>query len=198
MRVDDLRRLPGGAGYNWTDGRVVLKPVGNVPEHNWVCQVFAGWDAPDVRVPEPVAPTGQDGADWSVDAATLELVHRLLDALAPVAGHEQPVHGDLLPNVLAADGLALAVIDWPVYFRPPAWALAIAATDAVTFRDAPMSLLDDWESGPDWAQLLVRSLLYRLGPTGFIASRSRLMGSLVTHVERARPVVDAVLARLRT
>jgi hypothetical protein len=72
---------------------------------------------------------------------------------------------------------------------------AVAVTDAVTFREASFSLLDDWETGEDWNQLLVRALLYRLGPTGFFASRNRLMGSLVTHVERARPVVDAVLSR---
>ena len=101
----------------------------------------------------------------------------------------------MLPNVLAADGLPLAVIDWPLYYRPVGMANAIAVTDAVTFRGAPSDLLDEWATGTDWPQLLVRALLYRLGPTGFIASRNRLMGSLVTHVERARPVVEQVLAR---
>jgi hypothetical protein len=100
----------------------------------------------------------------------------------------------MLPNVLAADGLALAVIDWPPYFRPVGTANAIAVTDAVTFRGASPALLEDWATGDDWQQLLIRALLYRLGPTGLIASRNRLMGSLVTHLERARPVVDAVLA----
>ncbi len=72
----------------------------------------------------------------------------------------------------------------------------VAATDAVTFRGASLSLLDEWATGEDWDQLLVRALLYRLGPTGIFAVRGRLMGSLVTHVERVRPVVDAVLSRL--
>jgi len=58
-----------------------------------------------------------------------------------------------------------------------------------------MALLDEWETGEDWPQLLVRAILYRLGPTGFFALHNRLMGSLVTHVERLGPVVDAVLAR---
>lgn len=56
-------------------------------------------------------------------------------------------------------------------------------------------MLDEWETGEDWDQLLIRALLYRLGPTGVFAVRGRLMGSLVTHVERVRPVVSAVLAR---
>jgi uncharacterized protein (TIGR02569 family) len=260
LRERDLRLLPGGSGFVWTDGRVVVKPVGCVPEHTWVCGVHAAWDCGAVRVPEPVAPRGRDGADWSVDgwgahvflrgrdvellreldqvkeasdafhecvrdlprpafmaarddpwaygdrlawegaepdadAETLELIHTLIDHLAPVAGPDQAVHGDILPNVLVADGLAPGVIDWPPYFRPAGMGNAIAVTDAVTLRDGPLTLLDTWETGPDWDQLLVRALLYRLGPTGLFAARNRLMGSLVTHVERVRPVVAAVLAR---
>ncbi len=260
VRADSLDRLPGGAGYNWTDGRVVLKPVGFVPEHDWVCETYAAWDCADVRVPVPVPPRGTAHSSWSVDGwgahvfvpgcdldlvhelarvkeasdafhhhlrdvprpdfldlrndpwaygdrlawetaqpprdpETLELIGPLLEALRPITSAEQPIHGDMLPNVLAADGLPLAVIDWPLYYRPVGMANAIAVTDAVTFRRAPSDLLDEWATGTDWPQLLVRALLYRLGPTGFIASRNRLMGSLVTHVERARPVVEQVLAR---
>ena len=259
VRADALRRLPGGAGHAWTDGRVVLKPVGCVPEHAWVCEVYSGWDSDAVRVPEPVRPRG--GAEaWSVDGwgahvfvpgrdadlagelpwvkaasdhfheavrhltrpafmdtrddpwafgdrlaweaakpvgdeETLQLIGQLSEHLAPVTSPPQVIHGDILPNVLVADGLPPAVIDWPPYFRPVGMANAVAATDAVTFRGAPMSLLDEWRTGEDWDQLLVRALLYRLGPTGLFAAERRLMGSLVSHVRRARPVVDAVLSR---
>ncbi len=64
-----LRRLPGGHGVTWTDGRLVLKPVGYAPEHLWVSRVYAGWDAHDeVRVPEPVQSRGADEpGGWSVD-----------------------------------------------------------------------------------------------------------------------------------
>lgn len=259
-RSEDLRRLPGGSGHAWTDGRLVLKPVGCVPEHTWVSEVYAAWRSEEVRVPQPVAPDGSEAADWSVDGwgahaflpgrdtelpsevarvreagdafhdavrdlphpafpadrddpwaygdrlawehadpdgdpATLAVIARLRAHLAPVSAPDQAIHGDLLPNVLLHDRLPPAVIDWPPYFRPAASANAIAATDAVTFRGAPLSLLDDWATGPDWDQLLVRALLYRLGPTGVFARRNRLMGGLVTHVERVTPVVAAVLAR---
>lgn len=261
VRTETLRRLPGGAGHAWTDGRLVLKPVGCVPEHAWVCEVYAGWTSEDVRVPEPVAPLGDDGGGWSVDgwgahvllpgrdadldrelsrvkeagdafhhavealprpafldvrddpwafgdrlawedaepvgdAATLDLIAELRSHLAPVTGSSQVIHGDLLPNVLVADGLPPGVIDWPPYFRPVGMANAVAVTDAVTFRNAPMALLDDWETGPEWDQVLIRALLYRLGPTGIFAAHDRLMGGLVTHVERVRPVVRAVLGRV--
>lgn len=256
-----LRRLLGGAGHAWTDGRLVLKPVGCVPEHTWVCEVYAAWNSDAVRVPEPVAPRGADSDDWVADgwgahvfvpgrdvdlvhelglvkeasdafhhvlrdlprpdfidvrddpwtfgdrlaweeaepvgdAETLDVIRRLTARLSPVTDPAQVIHGDILPNVLVADRLPAAVIDWPPYFRPLGTANAVAVTDAVTFRGASPSLLDDWETGEDWNQLLVRALLYRLGTTGFFAARNRLMGSLSTHVERVQPVVDRVLSRL--
>lgn len=260
VRESTLRRLPGGAGHAWTDGLLVLKPVGYIPEHAWVCETFANWASDEVRAPEPVRP--QDGADagWSVegwgahafvpgrdadlvrelplvraasdafhravehlprpafmdtrddpwsfgdrlawedaepvgDAATLEVIRRLQDSLLPVDSRSQVIHGDMLPNVLVQSGRPPAVIDWPPYYRPVGTANAVAITDAVTFRDAPLTLLDAWETGEEWNQLLIRALLYRLGPTGVFAVRNRLMGSLVRHVERVRPVVDAILSR---
>jgi Phosphotransferase enzyme family len=128
------------------------------------------------------------------DEATLAVIERLRDRLQPVSTPSQVIHGDILPNVLVKRGSALGVIDWPPYFRPEGMANAIAVTDAVTFRGAPMSLLDEWSRGEDWNQLLIRSLLYRLGPTGVFATRNRLMGRLKSHVHQVGPVVDAVLA----
>jgi uncharacterized protein (TIGR02569 family) len=256
-----LRRLPGGAGHAWTDGRLVLKPVGCVPEHTWVCGVYAAWDSDAVRVPEPVAPRVSDGDDWVADGwgahvfvqgrdvdlthelglvkeasdafhhgvrdlprpdfldvrddpwtfgdrlaweeaepvgddETLDVIRRLAAHLSPVTDPPQVIHGDILPNVLVADRLPTAVIDWPPYFRPLGTANAVAVTDAVTFRGASLSLLDEWQTGENWNQLLVRALLYRLGTTGFFAAGNRLMGSLITHVERVQPVVDRVLSRV--
>jgi hypothetical protein len=136
-----------------------------------------------------------EAAEPEGDDETLDVIQRLREHLMSVGTPAQVIHGDILPNVLVADGLPPAVIDWPPYFRPAGTANAVAVTDAVTFRGASLSLLEEWESGADWNQLLVRALLYRLGPTGLFAARNRLMGSLVTHVERVRPVVEEVLSR---
>lgn len=227
LREDEVRRLPGGAGYVWTDGRVVVKPVGYVPEHDWVCEVFARWDNDFVRVPEPVFPEDDNSSGWSVDGwgahvfvpgrdaellreldvireasdafhhavrdltrpafmdhrddpwaygdrlawqtaapdgddDTLELIRLLRDQLAPVAAPDQAIHGDILPNVLVADGLPPAVIDWPPYFRPVGAAHAVAITDAITFHGGPLSLLDEWGTGEEWNQLLMRALCIAL------------------------------------
>ncbi len=258
VRETTLERIEGGQGFAWTDGRVVLKPVGLPAEHNWVCRVYAEWDAEEVRVPEPVAPRGDSQFGWSHDGwgahvhvqgrdvelpheaqlvkeasdafhqcvrqyprpdfldlrddpwalgdriawegtkpygdpETLDVINRLRDHLRPVSLTAQVIHGDILPNVLLSPTLPPAVIDWPPYYRPTGAANAIAATDAVTFHDAPLSLLQDWSTGESWNQLLVRALIYRLGTTGFFASRRSLMGLLVTHLERAKPVIEAVL-----
>ncbi len=136
-----------------------------------------------------------EDAEPEGDAETLDVIAQLRAKMVPVTSPGQVIHGDILPNVLVADGLPPAVIDWPPYYRPVAMANAVAVTDAVTFRKAPLSLLDEWETGPDWDQILIRALLYRLGPTGIFASRNRLMGGLITHVERVRPLAHAVLSR---
>jgi hypothetical protein len=96
LRDRELRQLPGGAGYVWTDGRLVVKPVGCVPEHDWVCGVYASWDSDVVRVPEPVQPRGDDRS-WSVDGwgAHVFLPGRdveLLDELAEVKEASDAFH----------------------------------------------------------------------------------------------------------
>ena len=136
-----------------------------------------------------------EGIEPEGDDETLAIIERLREHLAPVSERPQVIHGDILGNVMLADGQLPTVIDWPPYFRPAGMANAIAATDAVTFRMAPLSVLDEWSSGEDWNQLLVRALLYRLGPTGIFAIRNRLMGPLVAHVQRVAPVLDAILSR---
>ncbi|MGI8995031.1 MAG: TIGR02569 family protein [Nocardioidaceae bacterium] len=50
-----LRRLVGGQGRAWYDGKLVLKPVDNPIEHDWVSDVFTGWTRHDqVHVPVPL------------------------------------------------------------------------------------------------------------------------------------------------
>ena len=105
-------------------------------------------------------------------------VERLLDARRPVTATSQLVHGDLSGNVLFAAGMPPAVIDLSPYWRPPAYAAAIVAVDAVLWHGAELDLLDG--ANP---QLLVRALLFRL-----LAARepTALLGA-------ARPAIERVL-----
>lgn len=91
-----------------------------------------------------------------------EVVSPLVAARRPVDLVPQVVHGDLPGNVMFADGLPPAIIDWPVYWRPPAWAAAVAVADALCWYDAKPDLAERWSHLPEWGQMLVRALIYRI------------------------------------
>ncbi|MEU4396199.1 TIGR02569 family protein [Kribbella sp. NPDC023855] len=106
------------------------------------------------------------------------LTKPLSQTLRPVDLPSQAVHGDLPGNVLFAPGLPPAIIDWPVYWRPPTWALAIAVVDALCWYDATPGLAERWAHLPAWGQMLIRALIYRIatdeaasGPSCWTTSR---------------------------
>lgn len=84
----------------------------------------------------------------------------------------QVVHGDLLGNVLYEPGLPPAIIDWAPYWRPAAWAAAVAAVDAMCWHGAPVdafsrnpeveAIRDRADRDEYWAQMLIRALLFRM------------------------------------
>ncbi|MDI1463663.1 hypothetical protein QEZ54_22020 [Catellatospora sp. KI3] len=119
-----------------------------------------------------------------------ELLHQLAAARHPIDLPSQPVHGDLLGNVLFAPGLPPAVIDWPVYHRPADWALAVAVTDAITWHDAPADLHTGHQHRPHWRQLAIRALMYRIATT---TGRHRAGLPTTDDTARYQPVVDQVL-----
>lgn len=73
----------------------------------------------------------------------------------------QLVHCDLSGNVLFHENEPPAVIDLSLYWRPPAYAEAIIAVDALLWCDAPATLLDLLQH-PDATQLLLRATVFRL------------------------------------
>ncbi|HEY1427367.1 MAG TPA: phosphotransferase [Caulobacteraceae bacterium] len=89
-------------------------------------------------------------------------VEPLLDRLAPVASESQVIHGDFAGNVLFADGLAPAVIDFSPYWRPAQFAAAVVVVDAVTWHAAPATLIDHIARESEGAQMLLRAELRRL------------------------------------
>lgn len=95
-------------------------------------------------------------------APARDLLRPLLEARRPVESAAQAVHGDLPGNVLFAPGQPPAVIDWAVYWRPPAWAAAVAVADALCWYGATPELIDRWAHLPEWRQMLIRALVYRI------------------------------------
>lgn len=86
---------------------------------------------------------------------------RLLSGLKPIAAGSQLIHGDLTGNVLFDDLLPPAVIDLAAYWRPPAFASAIVVADALVWEGADESLFDAVAHVNDFAQYLLRALIYR-------------------------------------
>ncbi len=106
----------------------------------------------------------------------------LLAARGCVGAPDQLVHGDLSGNVLFADGLPPAVIDFSPYWRPKGFASAIVAVDAVVWHEADLELLSTVANSRDGAEFLIRALIFRL-----LAERDP-----AAQAAAYRPAIDAV------
>lgn len=127
--------------------------------------------------------TRADRASWDEAAVKgAPVLHKLGECRMPVKAESQVVHGDLLGNVLYEPGLPPAIIDWAPYWRPVAWAAAVAAVDAMCWHGAPVDAMyeycaeiegislranDEAAFGRDerfesWSQMLIRALLFRM------------------------------------
>ena len=96
------------------------------------------------------------------DFAHVKHVPRLIGALCPVdTARSQLVHGDLTGNVLFADGLPPAVIDFSPFWRPTRTPSAVVVGDALLWEDADESLLGAVAHVDDFAQFLLRALIFR-------------------------------------
>jgi uncharacterized protein (TIGR02569 family) len=119
-------------------------------------------------------------------------VRRLLAALRPVDLPDQLLHADLAGNVLFADRLPPAVIDFSPLERPAALPLAVVAVDALMWHQARPEVLDYLAAEPEFDQLLARALIYRLVTeilrTGTVGVQAA--------AQAGGPVTDLVLARL--
>jgi uncharacterized protein (TIGR02569 family) len=104
-----------------------------------------------------------DRTSWDLTAiADAPILRQLMAAREPVSLVEQPVHGDLLGNVLYEPGLPPAIIDWAPYWRPTSWAAAVAVVDALCWHGADEELVRRWSHLAEWSQMLLRALLYRM------------------------------------
>jgi uncharacterized protein (TIGR02569 family) len=120
-------------------------------------------------------------------------VRRLLAALRPIDLPNQLIHADLAGNVLFADGMPPAVIDFSPLERPTGLPLAIAAVDALQWRQARPEVLDQLADEPELDQLLARALIYR--QVTEIVRRAGTVG-IDTAARTGQPVTDLILARL--
>jgi uncharacterized protein (TIGR02569 family) len=106
-----------------------------------------------------------DRAAWGdlpiKDFLRVKHVARLAGALKPLDAERQLIHGDLTGNVLFADGLAPAIIDFSPYWRPTGFASAVVIADALVWEEADDNVLSAVAHVDQFAQYLLRALIYR-------------------------------------
>ena len=115
----------------------------------WDAGDLAAWGGAVVALPAPIGP----------------LVNDLCSSLRALDLPSQVIHGDMPRNVLFAEGLPPAVIDFSPYFRPAGFASAIVIVDALTWYGAEASILGLVRHVPEIDDLLIRAVIYRLVTT---------------------------------
>ena len=103
-----------------------------------------------------VAPGSSDGQ------RSIDLINQLSGLRRPTKSPNQLVHGDLYGTVLFAGTAAPGITDITPYWRPASWAAAVAVVDALSWGDADDGLIERWGSFPEWPQMLLRALMFRL------------------------------------
>ncbi|WP_406638392.1 TIGR02569 family protein [Amycolatopsis sp. WGS_07] len=143
-RPDDAIRA--GIAFHQAVARLPRPGFLDLRRDPWAVGDRVAWE----ELPPEVSPSAQ------------ALLEPLLAARRSVDLPAQVVHGDLPGNVLFAPGQPPAVIDWAVYWRPPSWAAAVAVADALCWYQAAPGLVDRWARLPEWRQMLIRALVYRI------------------------------------
>lgn len=95
-------------------------------------------------------------------AEQLALIERLASLRRPVTVPDQLVHGDLFGTVLFDGAEAPGLLDLVPYYRPAPWAAGVVVVDALSWGGADSGLVERWAVLPEWPQMLLRALLFRL------------------------------------
>ncbi len=139
----------------------------------------AAWEDQPFKSVQPgtrIAP-GSPDAQRSVD-----LIQQLAKLRKPTKSTSQLVHGDLYGTVLFAGAAAPGITDITPYWRPASWASGVVVVDALSWGDADDGLIERWSALPEWPQMLLRALIFRLA----------------VHVLHPRSTADAFPGLVRT
>ncbi|TWE23838.1 uncharacterized protein (TIGR02569 family) [Prauserella muralis] len=166
-----------------TDGRWVIagwsasRFVSGTPEHRHDAVVLTAvkLHQATAQLPRPDFLSGRTGIAavaeriaWQEQDAELDETKggRWFEILAParkpVELPDQVVHGELFGNVLFDGDAPPGIVDFVPHYRPAEWGAAVAAVDAVAWGGADGELLRRWAHLPEWPQLLLRAVLFRL------------------------------------
>lgn len=120
----------------------------------------AAWDDRPLQNLPIGAPEIPDTPDRT---QSVDLLTQLAGLRRPTQAAPQLVHGDLYGTVLFAGSAAPGITDITPYWRPAAWAAGVAVVDALAWGEADDELVERWSDLPEWPQMLLRALMFRLG-----------------------------------
>ena len=108
-------------------------------------------------------PSGARVSPGSADGQrSVDLINQLAGLRKPTKSASQLVHGDLYGTVLFAGTAAPGITDITPYWRPASWAAGVVVVDALSWGEADDGLIDRWSALPEWPQVLLRALMFRL------------------------------------
>ncbi|WP_319943215.1 TIGR02569 family protein [Nocardia aurantia] len=93
---------------------------------------------------------------------SLQMLTQLSTLRKQVRTPPQLVHGDLFGTVLFAAEDGPGLTDITPYWRPAAWAAGVIVVDALSWGGADDGLLRRWTDLPEWPQMLLRAVMFRL------------------------------------
>ena len=70
--------------------------------------------------------------------------------------------GIFTARCLFVGAAAPGITDITPYWRPASWAAGVVVVDALSWGEADEGLIDRWNALPEWPQMLLRALMFRL------------------------------------
>jgi uncharacterized protein (TIGR02569 family) len=119
----------------------------------------AAWED---RPLQSVPATARAASPTADGQRSIELINQLAGLRRPTKSPNQLVDGDLYGTVLFAGAAAPGITDITPYWRPSSWAAGVVVVDALSWGEADEGLIERWNALPEWPQMLLRALMFRL------------------------------------
>ena len=119
----------------------------------------AAWEE---RPLQSVPSTARAASPTADGQRSVELITQLAGLRRPTKSPNQLVDGDLYGTVLFAGAAAPGITDITPYWRPASWAAGVVVVDALSWGEADEGLIERWNALPEWPQMLLRALMFRL------------------------------------
>jgi uncharacterized protein (TIGR02569 family) len=119
----------------------------------------AAWEE---RPLQSIPPTARAASPTADAQRSVDLINQLAGLRRPTKSPNQLVDGDLYGTVLFAGAAAPGITDITPYWRPASWAAGVVVVDALSWGEADEGLIERWNALPEWPQMLLRALMFRL------------------------------------